>query len=82
MKLTYLLGGIAVAWCLLGALVLGPGILLYPLAWGIVVTVLLAVHRLRIDRLTLPKPSNISMGRPANSGSTNHFGGSGNAVAR
>jgi len=81
MKLTHLLIGIAVAWCLLGAVVLGPGLLLYPLSWGFVAAILLAVHRMRLDRLSLPKPSNLSLGRSSNTHSTSQFGGSNKAVA-
>ena len=46
MKLAVLLGSIAIAWCLLGALVLGAAVLVYPLVWAAVASILLAIHKL------------------------------------
>ncbi|GAA4429597.1 hypothetical protein [Bremerella cremea] len=45
MKLVSLLASIAALWCVLGAIVLGPGILAYPLAWGAVFAVLFGIHK-------------------------------------
>ncbi|PQO45665.1 hypothetical protein [Blastopirellula marina] len=45
MKLVPLLTSIVVLWCLLGTVVLGPGILVYPAAWCGVVGVMYAVHK-------------------------------------
>lgn len=69
MKLAVLLGSIALAWCLLGALVLGVAVLVYPLVWGGVAMVLLGVHKLNelrggrgneLPRRTAPRPAEMS----------------------
>lgn len=54
MKLVALLAGIAVAWCLLAALVLGAGVLLYPAAWGGVTGVLYGLHRVAHRHVSPP----------------------------
>lgn len=46
MKLLSILASIAAMWCLLGAIILGPGILVYPLAWVAVVAILFGLHKL------------------------------------
>jgi len=46
MKLGILLVSIVAFWSVLGAVVLGPGVLLYPLAWVAVAAVLYGVHKL------------------------------------
>ncbi len=45
MKLVTLLGSIIALWCLLGAVVLGPGILAYPAAWCAVVAIMYGIHK-------------------------------------
>lgn len=45
MKLVHLLTSIVVLWCLLGTVVLGPGILIYPLGWCAVLGVMFSVHK-------------------------------------
>ena len=46
MKLLSILATIGAVWCLLGAVILGPGILVYPLAWVAVTAVLFGLHKL------------------------------------
>lgn len=45
MKLVTLLSSIILLWCLLGAIVLGVGILVYPVTWCAVLGVMLAIHK-------------------------------------
>ncbi|RCS52932.1 hypothetical protein DTL42_08935 [Bremerella cremea] len=45
MKLVTLLSSIIVLWCLLGAIVLGPGILVYPATWCAVAGVMYGIHK-------------------------------------
>lgn len=50
MKLGILLLSVGALWCALGAVVLGPGVLLYPLAWAAVFAVLYGVHKIADSR--------------------------------
>lgn len=50
MKLGILLLSVGALWCLLGAVVLGVGVLLYPLAWAAVFAVLYGVHKIADSR--------------------------------
>ncbi len=50
MKLGILLLSVGALWCILGAVVLGVGVLLYPLAWAAVFAVLYGVHKLAQSR--------------------------------
>ncbi|MEW4455412.1 hypothetical protein AB1L30_22270 [Bremerella sp. JC817] len=54
MKLVSLLASIAALWCVLGAFVLGPGILMYPLAWGAVFAILFGIHKIFGSSITPP----------------------------
>ncbi|QDU73336.1 hypothetical protein Pan97_03060 [Bremerella volcania] len=50
MKLGTLLVSVIGLWCVLGAIVLGPGVLLYPVAWVAVFAVLYGVHKIAEPR--------------------------------
>lgn len=50
MKLGMLLVSVGVLWAVLGSVVLGPGVLFYPLAWVAVFAVLYGVHKLADTR--------------------------------
>ena len=50
MKLGILLLSVAALWSILGAIVLGVGVLLYPAAWAAVFAVLYGVHKLAQSR--------------------------------
>ncbi|PQO27093.1 hypothetical protein [Blastopirellula marina] len=45
MTLVSLLASIIALWCVLGSIVLGPGILVYPIAWCAVLAVMYGIHR-------------------------------------
>lgn len=50
MKLGILLVSIGALWSILGAIVLGLGVLLYPLAWAAVFATLYGVHKIAESR--------------------------------
>lgn len=50
MKLGILLLSVGALWSVLGAVVLGVGVLLYPLAWAAVFLVLYGVHKIADSR--------------------------------
>jgi len=45
MRLPIILGATGVAWCVLGAVAIGPGILVYPLAWGAILFMFIGLHQ-------------------------------------
>ncbi|MBA2113232.1 hypothetical protein [Bremerella alba] len=57
MKLGILLVSIGILWSVLGAVILGPGVLLYPLAWAAVFAVLFGVHKLAESRQNKSRPA-------------------------
>ncbi|PQO32612.1 hypothetical protein DTL21_20630 [Bremerella cremea] len=77
MKLVTLLSSIVVLWCLLGSIVLGPGILAYPAAWCAVAAVMYGVHRFlglgqdNLESLSLSDSSSADKS-PASGNSHNH----------
>ncbi|PQO36894.1 hypothetical protein C5Y96_06950 [Blastopirellula marina] len=50
MKLGILLLSVGALWSILGAMVLGVGVLLYPVAWAAVFAVLYGVHKIADSR--------------------------------
>ncbi|MEW4565176.1 hypothetical protein AB1K70_21815 [Bremerella sp. JC770] len=57
MKLGILLVSIGALWSVLGAIVLGPGVLLYPLAWAAVFGVLYGIHKIAEARQGKAQPA-------------------------
>ncbi|MFN3153158.1 hypothetical protein [Bremerella sp.] len=70
MKLGILLLSVGAIWCALGAVVLGPGVLLYPLAWAAVFAVLYGVHKLAESRRNKAHPALSKSAQP--SGNLSH----------
>lgn len=58
MKLLSILLVMGLVWCVAGAAVLGPGLLVYPAAWGVIVLAIFGLHKLvqgTVTRQSSPK---------------------------
>jgi len=59
MKLLSILLGIGLVWCVAGVAVLGPGLLIYPAAWGVIALVIFGLHKL-VRAAATREPSGVS----------------------
>lgn len=75
MKLVSLLATIGAVWCVLGAIVLGPGVLIYPLAWAAVFAVLFGVHKVVQNRENQGQKRSGATNKSANSVSSGGISG-------
>lgn len=64
MSLTKLLVGIGVAWIVLGSLVLGPSLLIYPAAWMTIMAFFFGLHQIVGSRVTAPEFAKQTIAEP------------------